>query len=91
MAIFDKSLRSYQFVVQYYWILELYIHFTLGIDGISILYSLLRTMLIPLCLLHSWENVKFNLQCFLNAFLLLYFLLIGTLCTMELYYFIYMF
>lgn len=86
-GLFDKSVSSFQFVVQYFWLPELNLNFTLGIDGISILFLLLNTMLIPLCILHSWENVKFNLKNFLIAFLLLDFLLIGTFCIMDLLFF----
>jgi len=86
-GFFNKSVGSFQFVVQYYWLPELNLNFTLGIDGISILFLLLNTMLIPLCILHSWENVKFNLKNFLIAFLLLDFFLIGTFCIMDLLFF----
>ena len=84
---FNKSVVSFQFVVQYFWLPELNLNFTLGVDGISILFLLLNTMLIPLCILHSWENVKFNLKFFLIAFLLLDFFLIGAFCIMDLLFF----
>lgn len=86
-GLFDKSIGSYQFVVQYYWISELNLNFTLGIDGISILFLLLSTFLIILCILHSWENVKSDLKNFLISFLALDFFLIGTFCTTDLLFF----
>ena len=86
-GLFNKSLGSFQFVAQYYWFPELNLNFTLGVDGISILFLLLNTMLIPLCIWHSWKNVKSNLKEFLISFLLLDFFLIGAFCVVDLLFF----
>ena len=32
--------------------------FLLGIDGISLFFILLTTLLIPICILSSWDSVK---------------------------------
>jgi proton-translocating NADH-quinone oxidoreductase chain M len=60
------------------------INISLGVDGISIFLILLTTLLIPLCLLASWNSVSFNLKEFLIAFLILDFLLIGSFCVLDL-------
>ena len=70
-GVFHKGTGAFQFVIQYSWFLGLNLNVTLGIDGISIFFLLLTTLLIPLCLLASWNSVKFNLKEFLIAFLVL--------------------
>jgi len=81
---FQKSTGSFQFVVKLFWLPTLNLNFTLGIDGISIFFLLLTTLLIPLCILTSWNSVGENLKEFLIAFLVLDFFLIGTFCVLDL-------
>lgn len=81
---FNKSFGSFQFVTIFKWFPELNFNFILGIDGISIFFLLLTTMLIPLCLITSWNSINNNLKEFLIAFLILDFFLIGTFCVLDL-------
>jgi proton-translocating NADH-quinone oxidoreductase chain M len=83
-GFFQKSTSSFQFVVKLFWLPYLNLNFTLGIDGISIFFLLLTTLLIPLCILTSWNSVSDNLKEFLIAFLVLDFFLIGTFCVLDL-------
>ena len=83
-GFFQKSTGSFQFVIKFFWLPSLNLNFTLGIDGISLFFVLLTTLLIPLCLLTSWNSVGVNLKEFLIAFLFLDFLLIGTFCLLDL-------
>jgi len=83
-GFFQKSIGSFQFVVKLFWLPTLNLNFTMGIDGISIFFLLLTTLLIPLCLLTSWNSVSDNLKEFLIAFLVLDFFLIGTFCVLDL-------
>ena len=80
---FQKSTGSFQFVAKIFWLPTLNINFILGIDGISLFFLLLTTLLIPLCILTSW-NVGVNLKEFLVAFLVLDFFLIGSFCVLDL-------
>jgi len=75
---------TFQFVSKFLWIPTLNLNFTLGIDGISLFFVLLTTLLIPLCLLVSWKSVKINLKEFLIAFLVMEFFLIGVFCILDL-------
>jgi len=83
-GFFQKATGAFQFVVKFFWLPILNLNFTLGIDGISIFFLLLTTLLIPLCILTSWNSVSDNLKEFLIAFLILDFFLIGTFCVMDL-------
>ena len=75
-AYFKKSVGQFQFVTALYWLPALNLNVTLGIDGISLFFLLLTTMLIPICILLSWSSVKKDLKEYLIAFLLLEFFLI---------------
>ena len=84
---FSKSVGFFQFLMKLNWFPLLTLNFTLGIDGISLFFLLLTTLLIPLCLLTSWNSVKHSLKEFLIAFLVLDFLLIGVFCVLDLLFF----
>jgi len=83
-VFFNKSMGTFQFVSKFLWIPTLNLNFVLGIDGISLFFVLLTTLLIPLCLLVSWKSVKTNLKEFLIAFLVMEFFLIGVFCILDL-------
>jgi proton-translocating NADH-quinone oxidoreductase chain M len=83
-GFFKKSTGYFQFVNKVIWLPLFNLNFTLGIDGISIFFLILNTLLIPLCIIVSWNSVKSNLKEFLIAFLVLDFFLIGTFCVLDL-------
>ena len=83
-GFFQKSTCSFQFVIKFLWLSNLNLNFTLGVDGISLFFVLLTTLLIPLCILTSWNSISHSLKEFLIAFLFLDFLLIGTFCVLDL-------
>ena len=81
---FKKSIGTFQFVTKILWIPVLNLNITLGIDGISLFFLLLTTLLIPLCILISWNSIYFNLKEYLMAFLLIEFFLIWVFCVLDL-------
>jgi proton-translocating NADH-quinone oxidoreductase chain M len=81
---FDKSIGTFQFVNKFMWIPLLNINFTIGVDGISLFFILLTTLLIPICLLASWNSIQLNLKLFLLSFLVMEFFLIGVFCILDL-------
>jgi proton-translocating NADH-quinone oxidoreductase chain M len=83
-AYFEKSIGQFQFVVKNSWLTNLNLNIIVGIDGISIFFLLLTTMLIPICILLSWGSVKKDVREYLIAFLLLEFFLIGVFCILDL-------
>ena len=84
---FSKSVGFFQFLMKLNWFPLLTLNFTLGVDGISLFFILLTTLLIPLCLLASWNSIGHSLKEFLIAFLFLDFLLIGVFCVLDLLFF----
>ena len=81
---FNKSIGSFQFVSKFWWIPFLNLNFSLGIDGISLFFILLTTLLIFLCILISWTSVDTNIKEFLIAFLIMEFFLIGVFSILDL-------
>ena len=73
---FQKSLTNFQFVTKVFWLPNLNLNLTLGIDGISLFFVLLTTLLIPICILASWTSINYKLKEYLISFLILEFLLI---------------
>ena len=83
-VFFNKSISSFQFVSKVLWIPFLNFNFSLGIDGISLFFILLTTLLVFLCILISWTSVKANIKEFLIAFLVMEFFLIGVFSILDL-------
>jgi NADH-quinone oxidoreductase subunit M len=81
---FKKSLGTFQFVTKILWIPILNFNITLGIDGISLFFLLLTTLLIPICILISWNSVYSNVKNYLILFLFIEFFLIGVFCILDL-------
>ena len=81
---FKPALGSFQFVTKNTWLNLLNVNLNLGIDGISLFFVLLTTLLIALCLLISWDTIKLNLKEYLISFLVMEFFLIGVFCVLDL-------
>jgi proton-translocating NADH-quinone oxidoreductase chain M len=75
-VLFDDSTPKLQFVEEIVWLSQSNINFTLGIDGISLFFLLLTTLLIPICLLASWFSVTIYVKEYFIAFLLMEVLLV---------------
>ncbi len=79
---FDTSTPSYQFIEDYKWFGPF--RYKLGVDGISMLFIILTTFLMPLCILASWDSVKQRVTEYMIAFLVLETLMIGVFCALDL-------
>lgn len=75
-VLFDDSTSKLQFVNEVVWLSQSNINFTLGVDGISLFFLLLSTLLVPVCLLASWSSVTFYVKEYFIAFLLMEVLLV---------------
>ena len=80
---FDGSRTDLQFYEQASW-LGGNIDYVMGVDGISVLFIILTTSLMPLCILASWESIKIRVREYMVAFLLLETLMVGVFCAQDL-------
>ena len=79
---FDASNPGFQFVEEAAWLGPL--KYKMGVDGISMLFVILTTFLMPLCILASWEAIQDRVKEYMIAFLLLETLMIGVFCALDL-------
>ena len=79
---FDKSNAGFQFVENAAWLGT--IKYKMGVDGISMLFVILTTFLMPLCILASWESVQERVKEYMIAFLVLETLMLGVFCALDL-------
>ena len=78
---FDPADTGFQFVEEYDWILGL--KYKMGVDGISVLFVMLTTFLMPLTIAACWE-VETRVKEYMIAFLLLETLMLGVFCALDL-------
>jgi NADH-quinone oxidoreductase subunit M len=81
LASFDPGNPGFQFVEDRPWLGGL--NYKMGVDGISVLFVMLTTFLMPLCIAASW-NVEVRVKEYLIAFLLLETLMLGVVCALDL-------
>jgi NADH-ubiquinone oxidoreductase chain 4 len=79
--LFDFSSNQFQFVQEHYDIS--YFDVYLGIDGISIYFVLLTTMIIPIALISNWNSITGNLNPYLIIMLLLETLLLAVFLVLD--------
>ena len=79
---FDNSVRGFQMVEEASW-LGGGISYRMGVDGISLLFVILTTFLMPIAILASWEVDK-RVKEYMIAFLILETLMIGVFCALDL-------
>lgn len=78
---FDFSSNQFQFVQEYHQVS--YFDFYLGIDGLSIYFVLLTTIIIPISLLSNWSSITENIRSFLVIVLLLETLLLAVFLVLD--------
>ena len=81
--IFDPNITDFQFVENRSW-LPGFINYKVGIDGISILFIVLSTLITPLCIVSVNKTINTKLKEFLIAILIMESLMIGVFCSLDL-------
>ncbi|RZW05298.1 MAG: NADH-quinone oxidoreductase subunit M, partial [Rhodobacteraceae bacterium] len=81
LAGFNPQDTAFQFVEEGDWILGL--KYKMGVDGISILFVMLTTFLMPITILACWD-VKDRVKEYMIAFLVLETLMLGVFCALDL-------
>jgi NADH-quinone oxidoreductase subunit M len=86
----DPGAPRYQFPETYDWIPSIGAHYSLGIDGISLLLVLLTTLLGAISILSSWSAIKIRTKEYYILFLLLQVGMLGVFMALDFFLF-YMF
>ncbi|MGI6852597.1 NADH-quinone oxidoreductase subunit M [Mesorhizobium sp. 1B3] len=79
---FDNANPGFQMVEKAAW-LDSGISYHMGVDGISMLFVILTTFLMPLCILASWQSIEKRVKEYMIAFLVLETLMIGVFCALD--------
>jgi len=80
---FDRGSSDFQFVENIVWFPGLNISYHMGVDGISVLFVLLSTFLIPICVLASWESIQDRVKEYMIAFLILETMMVGMFSALD--------
>jgi NADH-quinone oxidoreductase subunit M len=79
---FDNADPGFQMVEKAAW-LDSGISYHMGVDGISMLFVILTTFLMPISILASWDAIDKRVKDYMIAFLLLETLMIGVFCALD--------
>ncbi len=77
---FDPANTGFQFVEEHDWILGL--KYKMGVDGISVLFVMLTTFLMPITIAACW-GVETRVKEYMIAFLMLETLMLGVFCALD--------
>ena len=80
---FDKNSADFQFMEKSFWVPSLGLTYSLGVDGISVLFVLLATFLTPICILSSFGAVEKRVKEYMIAFLVLETMMVGMFAALD--------
>jgi NADH-quinone oxidoreductase subunit M len=80
---FDTTTSDFQFLEKAEWLPGVGVNYHMGIDGISMLFVLLSTLLTPVCILSAWEAVTKRAKEYMISFLILETMMIGMFCALD--------
>lgn len=83
-ASFEHRDNGLQFEETYSWVKSLEATIHLGLDGLSIYFVVLTNLLMPICILASWNSIKDRVRAYMVCFLVLQSLVIGSFCALNL-------
>ena len=80
---FDSSVTGYQFEEKGVWLAGTGIGYHMGVDGISMPFVLLSTLLTPLSILASWRAITHRVREYMIAFLVLETMMVGMFVSLD--------
>jgi NADH-quinone oxidoreductase subunit M len=84
---FNEANGSMQFVEQHNWLPQWGIGYHLGIDGFSLLLILLATLLTPICVVATWNDVQNRVREFMICLLFMLSGMIGVFASLDMFLF----
>ena len=83
LVYFERSVYDMQFVEKMVWITDFDINYFLGVDGISIFFLPLTSLVTLIVIISAWEVIQKNVSLYLGNFLIMSGLLIGVFCALD--------
>ncbi|WP_428483361.1 NADH-quinone oxidoreductase subunit M [Rhodopila sp.] len=80
---FDPAEPGFQFNESIAWLPEFKVGYRMGVDGISVLFVLLSTLLTPICILSAWDAIHTRVREFMLSFLILETMMVGMFCATD--------
>ena len=80
---FDPTEPGFQFVEDVKWLPDYGVGYKMGVDGISVLFVLLSTLLTPICILSSWDVITRSVREYMVTFLILETMMVGMFCALD--------
>ena len=80
---FDVSDPGFQFKESLSWLPEFGVGYRMGVDGVSVLFVLLSTALMPICILASWDSITTRVREYMLAFLVLETMMVGMFAAQD--------
>jgi NADH-quinone oxidoreductase subunit M len=81
---YDPSNGGFQFVERYEWVPSANFVYQKGVDGISLWFVLISTLLTPICVVSSWDSIKVRPKEWIIALLVLETMMIGMFTALDL-------
>ena len=81
--LFDPASGQMQFTEHVRWIASPPIHYSLGMDGISLPLVLMTTFLTPFCVLASWRAIETRIRSFMVTLLVMEAAMLGVFVAMD--------
>jgi NADH-quinone oxidoreductase subunit M len=82
-ANFDPNEPGFQMVERVEWMPLLGISYHVGVDGISLFFVLLSTLLTVVCVVASWESVQYRVRDYMIAFLVMGTMMVGAFAALD--------
>ncbi len=80
---FDPGESGFQFVEEAPWLPDYGVGYKMGVDGISVLFVLLSTLLTPICILASWVSITRLVREYMLTFLIMETMMVGMFCALD--------
>jgi proton-translocating NADH-quinone oxidoreductase chain M len=86
-VFFNNSLIKFQYNLDFCWLAKSNLAVSFGVDGISLFFILLTTLLFLICTLFSWSSVNIFVKEYLLCFLVMEFFLVVVFSILDLLFF----
>jgi NADH-quinone oxidoreductase subunit M len=82
-ANFDPANSGFQMAEEAEWFVGFNINYHVGVDGISLWFVILSTLLTMLCVISSWHSIQTLTKEFMIAFLVMDTFMVGVFCALD--------